>query len=110
MAKFYGTIGYQNQVETRPGVWEEEIVERNYYGDYINSTRKNQSSEHLNDDINISSQISIIADPFAKENLYSMRYVKDFGTKWKILSVEVQQYPRLILTVGGIYNEQRTNW
>ena len=33
-----------------------------------------------------------------------MRYVEFMGAKWKISSVEVQ-YPRLILTVGGVYND-----
>ena len=74
-----------------------------YYGELIRNTRKLQSTEYLNDDINISNEISILADPFAYANFHSMRYVDFMGAKWKIISVEVQ-YPRLILTVGGVYN------
>ena len=33
-----------------------------------------------------------------------MKYIEFEGTKWKITNVEVR-YPRLNLTVGGIYNE-----
>lgn len=104
MAKFYGPIGYADTVETAPGVWEEQIVEHNYYGDFIRNTRQLQSSETLNDNINVANEISIVADPFARENFHKMRYVKFMGAAWKISNVEVG-YPRLILTIGGLYNE-----
>ena len=103
MAKFYGKIGYAETLETSPGVWQEQITERNYFGDLNRNTRTAQSSNQLNDNINISNEISILADPFANQNFHLMRYVEYMGTKWKITNVEVQ-YPRLILTVGGVYN------
>lgn len=103
MAKFFGKIGYAETIETTPGVWEEKITEREYFGDLIRNTRSLQSGEQLNDDINISNEISIVADPFAYENFHSMRYVEFMNAKWKVSSVDVQ-YPRLILSVGGLYN------
>lgn len=103
MAKFYGLIGYAETKETSPGVWTEQITEREYSGDLIRNTRKLQPSGGVNDDINITNEISIIADPFACQHFHSMRYVEFMGAKWKIASVEVQ-YPRLILTIGGVYN------
>lgn len=103
MAKFYGKIGYAILTETVPGVWVEEIVERSYYGDVIRNIRRLQGSENLNDDINVSNEISIVADAFANQNFHSMRYVEYMGAKWKVSSVEVK-YPRLILNVGGVYN------
>lgn len=106
MAKFYGKIGYAEQVETDPGVWEEVITERPYYGDLVRNTRKLQNSGSVNDDINIANQISIVADPYAREHFFSMRYVEFQGARWKISDVEVQ-YPRLILTVGGLYNGEQ---
>lgn len=105
MAKFYGKIGYANTVETKPGVYEEQIVERSYYGDLIRNTRRLQSVDQVNDDINISNEISIVADPYATNNFHTMRYAVFMGTKWKISNVEVS-YPRLILTLGGVYNGQ----
>ena len=105
MAKFFGAIGYAVTSETRPGIYEEQIIEREYFGDVNRNIRKLENSEHLNDDINISNEISIVSDPFANENFYSMRYAEFMGTKWKITSVEVK-YPRLILTLGGVYNGQ----
>lgn len=104
MAKFYGIIGYAEQVETVPGVYSEEITERPYYGDLIRNTRRYESASQLNDNLNIANEISIIADPFAYQNFHAMRYVEFMGAKWKIITVEVQ-YPRLVLTIGGVYNE-----
>lgn len=103
MAKYYGEIGFAVQKETKPGVWVNEVIPRNYYGDVTNITRRSQSSNQLNDNITISSEISIIADPFANENLHSIVYVKFMGAKWKVSSVSVQ-YPRLILSLGDVYN------
>lgn len=103
MAKFYGKIGFADTVETAPGVWTEQIVERNYFGDIIRNTRRLQSSDQLNDDINISNEFSIVADPYANNNFHSMSYIEFMGAKWKITNVE-DRYPRLILTVGGVYN------
>lgn len=103
MPKFYGSIGYAISKETNPGVWEEDIVEHQYSGDVYRNTRKLQSGNQVNDSIDISNEISILSDPFANENFHSMRYVTYMGAKWKVSSVEVR-YPRLILTVGGLYN------
>ena len=103
MAKFYGKIGYAVTTETEPGVWVEQITERSYYGDVIRNVRKLQTSDQVNDDINISNEISIVADPFAYQNFHSMLYVEYMGTRWKVQSIEVS-YPRLILSVGGVYN------
>ena len=103
MAKFYGPVGYAKMVEIRPGVFKEQITEVEYFGDVLRNSRSLQSSENLNDNINIANKISIIADPFANENFHAMRYVVYMGTKWKIKDVEVE-FPRLILTIGGVYN------
>lgn len=103
MAKFYGKIGYAITTETAPGVWRPSIVEREYYGDVTRNLRRLESAQQVNDNINISNTISIVADPFAYENFYTMRYVEYMGAKWKVSSVEVQR-PRLLLTLGGVWN------
>ena len=103
MAKFYGIIGYAETVETDPGVWEEEIIERMYFGDLLSNFRNLQNSGEVNDDVNIANKISIVSDPYANENFHSMRYVEFMDTRWKVTNVEVL-YPRPILTLGGVYN------
>ena len=104
MAKWFGVIGYAETKETVPGVWKEQITERKYYGDLLRNNRRLQTANQVNDDINISNEISIVADPYANENFHSMRYAEFGGTKWKISNVDVQ-YPRLTLSLGGVYNE-----
>lgn len=103
MAKFYGVIGFATIESTERGIYEEKIVENEYIGDVIRNTRRLRDAAKINDDITISNQISIIADPYANNNFHSMRYVVYMGSKWKVTEVEVQ-YPRLILTLGGLYN------
>lgn len=103
MAKWFGKIGYAETVETDPGIYVEKITEREYYGDVTRNTRNLQTSGSVNDNVNISNNISIVADPFANQNFHSMRYVEFMGALWKVSNVEVQ-HPRLILSVGGVYN------
>lgn len=105
MAKFYGEIGFATLTETAPGVWKEQIAEHKYFGDLLQNSRRLQSADQLNDNINVTNEISIVADPYANANFHSMRYVEFMGTKWKVSNVKVQ-YPRLILTLGGVYNGQ----
>lgn len=103
MAKFFGKIGFVISENTKPGVWKTSPTEREYYGDWIRNLSRIQPASKVNDDLTISNELSIIADPFAMENFRTMRYVEYGGAKWKINSVEVQ-FPRLILTIGGVYN------
>lgn len=103
MAKYYGSIGFAKQEEIRPGVWKEINAERPYYGEEVRNFRKLQPSGNVNDNINISVTLSIVSDPYANEHMYDMRYATYQGAKWKITDVE-PQYPRLILTLGGLYN------
>lgn len=103
MAKYYGKIGFAESVESAPGVHVEKIVDRNYYGELVRNSRRLQSANQFNDNINISNEISIVADPYADKNFHMMRYIEFMGTKWKISNVEVQP-PRLILTAGGVWN------
>lgn len=108
MGRWFGTVGYSETVETVPGVWEEVITERQYSGDTLsNSSRWSNSSDSTNDDLSFNKRISIVADPFAYQKFSSIKYVKFMGASWKVTSVD-PQYPRLILTIGGVYNGQQT--
>lgn len=101
--KWHGVIGYGETTETEPGIWTERITERVYSGEVLRNTRMLQTSGQVNDNINISNSISIISDPYANKNFHSIKYVEFMGTKWKVTNVDVQ-YPRLILSIGGVYN------
>lgn len=103
MSKYFGKIGYGVTEETRPGVYELQIVEKEYYGDIVKNTRRLENGGKVVDDLNINMILSIVADPFAYQNFHQLKYAEYMGVKWKATSVEVQ-YPRLIMTLGGEYN------
>lgn len=102
MAKYYGKIGYAIDEEVKPGVWNPRIIEREYFGDVTRDTRRLSSSGNTNDNIVISNEISIVADPFANENFHSILYAEYMGAKWKVTSAEVK-FPRIILSLGEVY-------
>jgi hypothetical protein len=104
MAKFHGVIGYGESVEKNPGVWVDEIVEYSYYGDVIRNARYLKEGEQgVNNDITVGNSISIVADAYANEHFFAIRYVEWAGALWTVNMVEVQS-PRLLLRLGGVYN------
>lgn len=103
MAKFYGLIGFTTQVETHPDVWEPIENALPYRGDILRNQRKWTNGESVNEDLDISNEISIVADDFMTENLGAMKWVELMGTKWKITSISLD-YPRVTLSLGGVYN------
>ena len=106
MAKFHGKLGYGITGETKPGVWVDQIIEKDIVGDFIKSNRQLENSVLVNDNININNSISMVADSYVTENFHLIKYVKFMGTAWKVKTAEVQ-YPRIILTLGGEYNGEQ---
>ena len=102
--KWHGKIGYRELVNTEPGVWEEHIVEKDKKGDLLVVKSSLQTGDGINDNIKITNKLTIVADPYASLNMYNMLYVTIKETKWKVSDVTVV-YPRLELTLGGVYNE-----
>jgi len=108
MAKFSGSIGYGTEmIETSPGIYEETQVEKPYTGDVIRNNRRVESGESINDNIALNNLFSIVADKYALLNFSTIRYIKWMGVSWKVTNVEVLG-PRLILTIGGVYNGVET--
>lgn len=112
MSKYHGRIGFVKTVEkieivdgepVKTGIWEEKVLERMYYGDILTITSKRNDANKVNDDIDISNKISIVADPYMHQNLKSLRYVEWLGEMWDVSSISVE-YPRLVLSIGGVYN------
>lgn len=103
MGKFFGVVGYVETKETAPGVWTDVVTEHQYYGDVLRNVRRLENGENLNDNINVNNSISIVADAYAERNFFAIKYVEWMGALWKVTNVEVQR-PRLILTIGGVYN------
>lgn len=105
MARFSGKVGYGQTVNKGVGVHETVITERVYSGDVLRNSRNIEIGEKVNNDFTVSNSISIVADEYANQNFFAIRYVEWAGTLWQVTSVE-QQHPRLILRLGGVYNGQ----
>lgn len=104
--KWYGQLGYRDYVEVEPGIWEEVITEVNKYGDVLRNYSSNQQGAKINDDISVSNQISIIADPELLKSFHKIIYITFGGAKWRVSTVDASQYPRLIVTLGSLYIEE----
>lgn len=102
--KYSGKIGFAETVETKRGIWTEQITEKPYTGDIVKLSRRLVAGEGTNDDVSVSNEISIIADPYALNNFVSIRYATYMGQKLKVTNVSVN-YPRLSLILGGLYHE-----
>jgi hypothetical protein len=103
MARFYGKVGFvQSNVETRPGVYKDVVTELRYKGDVLNNSRR-LDGEKINQDFSVGNRISIVADAYANNTFFAMKYIEWMGTLWVISNVDVQS-PRLILSLGGVYN------
>lgn len=106
MARFSGLVGYGETVETAPDVWADRVVEFRYFGDVVRNTRTSQQGENLNNDISVGNSISIVADAYANDHFFAIRYVEWAGKLWHVTEVEVKA-PRLLLRLGGVYNGPR---
>jgi hypothetical protein len=103
MARFFGRVGYGETVEKAPGVYVDDIVERSYFGDVVRNARNLREGENLNADLSVQNSISIVADAYANDHFFAIRYVEWAGALWTVPSVEVQS-PRLLLRLGEVYN------
>jgi hypothetical protein len=102
-SRFYGKVGYGETVETGPGVWTDQITEFPYFGTVVRNTRLLTNGDKVNDDLSVNNSISVVADAYANEHFFAMRYVEWAGARWIVTDVEVQS-PRLLLRLGGVYN------
>ena len=105
MGLFYGPIGFVETIEepAGSGIWVEVPIEKNYRGEIQRNSKRWDASDSVNPNLNISNTISIVADPYISNKLNCVRYIKWLGGYWEITSVDVE-LPRLILSVGGVYN------
>lgn len=106
MARFYGKVGFGQTVETRPGVMEDVITERSFYGDVLRPGRSFELNDKVNRDVSATNRISILADDTAIQNADAIRFVEWRGVLRYVNSVN-EERPRLILSLGEVYNGPR---
>ena len=102
--KFYGKLGYVATVEVTAGRYEEQVIkEQSGVGDVLVLSRRLQSTDQQNDDLELGNEISVLIDPFAAEHFHELRYVLWQGVRWRATKVTVE-WPRLRISLGGVYN------
>jgi hypothetical protein len=103
--KWFGKIAFADQKDDGTGVWKSVITERDYYGDVLRNSKRDENSTVINSNITLSNQLSVVADPFILDSFTEIVYVEIFGKKWKVSSVDVN-YPRLTINFGELYAEE----
>lgn len=103
--KWYGKVGFEETVESAPGVYEHNYIEREYFGDVMSLSSRWQTTENVNDDLKINMKISIIADTFLYEQFPFIKYIEFSGHKWSVTEITPNR-PRIDLVLGGLYNGQ----
>lgn len=103
MAKWYGVIGFGEDVDKGEGIHVDVISERPYYGDVKRDTRKLTEADKLNKDISVNNLISVVSDSYLDYHFFAIRYISWAGTLWTVDDVEVKS-PRLELRLRGVYN------
>ena len=103
--KYHGNVGYFETIEKKPGLYEEEIVFHEVKGDVLKNAKRNTTTNSVNQTITVSNQISIVADPYARDHFFNIRCIEWQGALWSVTEVDASQPPRLILSLGGLYHE-----
>lgn len=106
--KWYGDIGFKEEVEEEPGVWVPVITVKHFFGDILVTSWREQQNEKINADLHVSNRISVVADQYLQNNFQKIAYITLYGAKWTISNVEVN-YPRLTLSLGSLYLEEVTD-
>lgn len=102
MAKFAGLVGYVTQGETTPGVWSPVEKPVMMKGDLIRQS-SSQNGDKVNSDVTLGHRVSLMADSYAMDNYFDIKWVQINGKKWSVTSIELQR-PRIVVTLGGLWN------
>lgn len=102
--RYSGVIGLAETSETVPGVWTPTITEKKVFGDVLQQSRRYDSGQQINEDLHLQNRLSVVYDSELLEKFTTAKYITWNSSKWKISSIEIQQ-PRLVISLGGLYNE-----
>ena len=104
--KWYGDIGFKEDVEVSPRVWRPTVVPRKFFGDVLNPSWREQQGDKINADLHVSNKLSVVADPYLQNNFHKIAYVEFGGAKWTVSDVvKDPDRPRLTLSLGPLYLE-----
>lgn len=105
MAKWSGLVGFAENVEIEPGLSEERIITHKYRGDFFTQRWNHNGSNNVNTNTTLLNVISIVANPYASKNCQKIVYAEYKGVKWKVTTIDPSSFPRIALTLGGVYTD-----
>lgn len=103
--RYYGRIGFRTTEKRSEDsdVYVPTTTFKTYKGDVPRMMSKWKDSQAgINDDIDISNTISIVADAFLSKNYRHIFCVEFAGEFWDVKSIQILP-PRLNITIGGVY-------
>lgn len=103
MAKLKINIGFANQNETSPGVFEDTYEEKPYICELFRQSISNTSETSVNPNFSLGNRISIVVDDFLKNNISKLRYIVIWNNKWKVSKGEIEE-KRLIISFGEVFS------
>lgn len=105
MGKYSGMIGFASNEEIAPSLFDDRITERPYYGDILKNIPRYSTETTLSGGVQYNNSFSIVGDTYAFQHLTDIRYITWKGNKW-IVDSSTEAYPRIEITIGGLWNGQ----
>lgn len=105
--RYYGEIGYSvGEVETEPGVFQNDVKTAKVTGNIIKARYSYGASsyETTNKNVHFLNRFSILPPESIIKHLDSLVYIVYRDIKWAIRSFTLED-KRLIIEVGEVYNE-----
>lgn len=96
-----------DQVEDpqHPGVFSDSMKEIPVTGLLLREGQyPNRSVEGTVTNVALQNRISIVMDSRIEKHIFNIRWATFEGVKFAVTSIEVKR-PRIVLTLGGVYNE-----
>lgn len=106
--KWYGDIGFKEEIEEEPGLWVPKVVTRPFFGDILQDSEQTQQADKINADLRVSNKLSVVADQYLQNNFHKIAYVTFGGAKWKVSNITVS-FPRITLQLGSLYLEEEVD-
>ena len=103
--RYKGRIGFAITAPREEGsdIYDPTIVWKTYKGDAPRTmVQRRDSTEGVNENIDLSQTISIVMDTFLSRNYLHICAIEFAGEFWNVKNIQIKT-PRLELTIGGVY-------
>lgn len=100
--RWAGKLGYSQQTEIKPGLWEDSITEVDALGELNQRTEALDSGDTVLPRYRTTTSVSVLSDG-SQVPLSSVVYLTMRGDRFAVSSI-VHQWPRIVYYVGEVYD------